>query len=206
LGVAVDGEGNVYVVDPFHDRIQKFGGCGHPFSDVPNWVIGAANWASCEEHLSGYPDNTFGPDLAMTRGEVARFLYRVAGSPDVSGLPPHGFSDVPVWVDDAVRWLAGNGHVTGYPDGTFRPDVDISRGALTRMQFRIAGSPSGSPAHPFNDVPAWVADAVNWIVDPAHDPPYASGYGDDTYRPGLDITRAQTTRITCRISAAPATC
>ena len=73
------------------------------------------------------------------------------------------------------------------------------------MLFRTEGSPPGSPAHPFGDVPAWLTASVNWIVDPANVPPYATGYPDTTYRPDNDITRGQITRMTCRIEAT-ATC
>ena len=206
IGVAVNGEGDVYVVDAGNDRVQRFGGCGHPFIDVPDWVTSAVNWASCGEYLTGYADDTFRPNRPMTRAEVARFLYRVAGSPDVSGLAAHGFSDVPTWVEDPVRWLAANGYITGYGDGTFRPNLAITRAQVTRMLYRIAGSPSGAPDHGFTDVPAWVDTAVDWIVDPVNDPPYATGYDDGTFRPNLDITRAQTTRMACRINTTPGTC
>ena len=143
--------------------------------------------------------------LPETRAEVANLLYNVAGMPDVSGQPPHDLSDVPPWVENAVRWLVGEGYASGYSDGTFKPNRPISRGQLTRMQFRIAGSPPGSPPHGFTDVPGWVNDAVAWIVDPANDPKYASGYNDNTFRPDLDITRGQVTRMACRI-VGTATC
>ena len=133
-------------------------------------------------------------------------LYRVAGSPDVSALPPNGFTDVPAWVEDAVTWLVANNYATGYDDNTLRPNLLISRAQVTRMQFRVAGSPAGSPAHGFSDVEPWVSDAVDWVVDPAHVPPYATGYDDNTYRPNINISRGQVARMTCRINATPGTC
>ena len=194
----------------------------HDFDDVPGWVDDAVDWVawdppgSATPYASGYPDGTYRPDNDISRGQVTRMLYRIAGSPSVSGLPDHGFSDVPAWVDDAVTWIAhdpdGSGPLaplaTGYPDGTYRPDNDISRGQVTRMLYRIAGSPSvsGLPDHGFSDVPAWVDDAVTWI---AHDPdgsgplaPLATGYPDGTYRPDNDISRGQVTRMEFRLGEA----
>ncbi|MEL7208831.1 MAG: S-layer homology domain-containing protein, partial [Actinomycetota bacterium] len=127
----------------------------------------------------------------------------------VGGLPAHGLSDVPAWVEDPVRWLVANQYMTGYPDGSFKPNLPITRGQVTRATFRIAGQPAGSP-HPFTDVPAWLTDAVDWV---AHDPDGAGpapslmdGYPGGTFRDGLDISRAQTIRLTCRVNAAPGTC
>ncbi len=196
-----DGDGNETVVT------NSYSVCaGHPFSDVPPWVTDAVDWAWCNMYMTGLPGNRFGTDEPITRAQVARLLYRVAGSPDVSALPPHGLTDVPLWVEDAVTWMIANEYATGYDDDTFRPDIPISRGQVTRMQFRVEGSPAGSPPHGFSDVPEWVREAVNWIVDPANMPPFAVGYDDNTYRPNIDVSRGQVARMTCRINATPGTC
>ncbi len=196
-----DNDGNETVV------VHSYSVCaGHPFSDVDPWVTDAVDWAWCNMYMTGLPGNLFGTNDPMTRGQVARMLYRVAGSPDVSALPPNGFTDVPAWVEDAVTWLVANNYATGYDDNTFRPNLPISRAQVTRMQFRVAGSPAGSPAHGFSDVEPWVNDAVDWVVDPAHVPPYATGYDDNTYRPNINISRGQVARMTCRINATPGTC
>ena len=129
-------------------------------------------------------------------------LYLAAGAPDTTGLPEHGLSDVPEWVDVPVTWLKANEYMTGYPDDTFRPDLPITRGELTRATFRVHGSPPGAPPHPFTDVPAWLDDAVDWVADAE----LMTGYGDDTFRPSLDITRAQSARVTCRANTPPETC
>ena len=186
------------------------GGCVHPFSDVPAWLLDAVTWGYCNSYMAGYGDGTFRPNGAITRAQVARLLYRVAGSPSVAGLPAHGLSDVPLWVEDAVTWLVANSHMTGYPDGKFRPNVPISRGQVTRVTYRVKGSPPGSPPHPFGDVPAWLVASVNWA---AHDPDGAgplpalmNGYPGNLFRPDADITRGQTTRLTCRANATPGTC
>jgi hypothetical protein len=54
----------------------------------------------------------------------------------VHGLPDHGFSDVPRWVDAAVTWIAHEGLVSGYDNGTFRPNRVMARAALSRILYR----------------------------------------------------------------------
>jgi hypothetical protein len=126
-------------------------GGGHSLVDVPAWVAAAVNWAAYNPpgpttgFMSGYPDRTFRPNNPMTRSEVVRLMYRLAGSPSVAGLPGHGFWDVPSWVNDAVTWAAhdpdGAGPlkpvVNGYPDGSFRGNNHVTRAELTRALYRL---------------------------------------------------------------------
>ena len=173
--------------------------CRHAYGDVPAWVEDAVSWASCNRHMTGYPDNRFTPDDPMTRAQVARLLYRIAGTADTDSLPAHGFIDVPSWADDAITWLSAYDYANGYPDQTFRPRALITRAEYTRMQHRVNGSPTDAPSHPFTDVPLWVEEAVNWITDSDNEPPHATGHPDGTYRPGDAISRAEATRMACRI-------
>ena len=184
--------------------------CDAPFGDTPAWVRDAVDWHWCRGFMTGYPDNTFRADLSITRAQLVRMLYREAGSPRVDELPPHGLSDVPAWVERAVRWAKGNNNImTGYPDGTFRPNQPITRGQTVRAVHRSNGSPDGPP-HPFSDVPAWLTDAVNWASWDSDGAgpgvPIMTGYPDNTFRDTLDITRAQTTRLVCRANAPVGAC
>jgi hypothetical protein len=126
-------------------------GGAHGFSDVPIWVEEAVTWATfdpdgpTEPFMTGNPDGTFRPEDPISRAEVVRLLYRYVGSPSVGSLPGHGFSDVPEWVQDAVKWAAhdpdGSGPlepvVSGFPNGTFGPEDEITRAQLTRSLFRL---------------------------------------------------------------------
>lgn len=105
---------------------------GHPpdpWRDTPAWIERAAAWAAANDVFRGFPDGTLRPYAELQRAQAVVTLHRLAGSPDVSELPPHGWSDVPRWVDNAARWAKAAGVFRGYPDGTFRP-----YGALTRAQ------------------------------------------------------------------------
>jgi hypothetical protein len=175
-------------------------GAGAPaLTDVPRWVSTAVAWTTCRGFIEGFRDRTFRPDAPITRAQVARIIYRMAGSPAVDQLPPHDLVDVPSWVEPAVRALVAAGHLTGYPDQTFRPNRPMTRAEVARLLFRVRHQPSGSPPNRFSDVPRWADPAVSWLVDPDNQPPFATGYADGRFRPNQAITRAQFTRMIFRI-------
>jgi hypothetical protein len=177
----------------------------HPYTDVPGWIETAVRWAHAHQYVTGYPGGFFRPNFTATRGQVANLLYGIADRPDVSAMPPLAFGDVPVRLEDAVRWLTNPDndppYATGYQDGTFRHRNPITRAELARMLYRIEGAPdvSGYPPLAFADVPGWAADAVRWLTNPDNDPRYATGYRDGTFRPDEPITRAELTRMLYRI-------
>jgi len=61
-------------------------------------------------------------------------------------VPEHGFSDVPVWVQDAVRWAANTNNplplATGITPTLFEPNDPITRGQVARMDYRLAITPA----------------------------------------------------------------
>src|SRR5699024_2313092 len=105
------------------------------FSDVPtdNVFCGAIAWAADAGVAQGYPDGTFRPVHAVTRGSAAAFLHRIA-VPGLTGptctAPP--FTDVPVDATfcSAIDWAADTGIAHGYDDGTYRPAAPVSRQAM----------------------------------------------------------------------------
>jgi hypothetical protein len=117
----------------------------HGFTDVPPWVEDAVRWAKGEGIVDGVTPTTYAPDDPITRAQVVRMKYRIAGSPDVTGIDPHPFTDVPAWVEDAVTWAANPDNalplVTGITATTFEPRDDITRGQVARMDWRLAITP-----------------------------------------------------------------
>ena len=109
------------------------------FVDIPNsfWALKAVQYVTENKILSG-SGTRFYPNASMTRGQLAAVLYRMAGSPAVSGSVK--FSDVKAgkYYSDAVVWAGENGIVGGYADGTFRPDNAISRQQIAAFLYRYA--------------------------------------------------------------------
>lgn len=182
------------------------------FDDVPAWVSGAVDWAQHHGVASGYRDDTFRPSADITRAALVQMLHRLAGSPDTTGWPDHGFSDVPAWAGPAITWAAadpdGDGPllplVEGYPDGTFRPLEPITRAATSRVLFRFVGDDGEYPWHYLHNVPAFVEDAVRWgAFDPDGDGPLEeiiAGYPGRQFKPYIPITRAAAIRMVYRTS------
>ncbi len=112
------------------------------FSDVTAqaWYYNAVAELTKSGVIRGYEDGTFRPDQAITRAEFTAIAARFA---KISTDRTVDFSDVSVnmWYYDAVRTAISYGWVTGYEDGTFRPEQSIARGEtatiVNRMLARI---------------------------------------------------------------------
>jgi hypothetical protein len=145
---------------------------------------------------SGYSDGTFRPALSITRQAVVAWLWRLAGSPPPSGPPT--FSDVPAShpFAPAIAWAAEEELVSGFPDGTFRPGLDVSRQALAAWLWRQAGEPAPAGDPPFSDVSASArfADAIAWLAEVG----ITNGFSDGTFRPNASITRQAVAAWVCR--------
>lgn len=111
-----------------------------PFVDVPPdaWYSSPVGWMATSGITAGFGDGTFRPGAPVTRGELATFLWRIAGAPPHPDAAP--FRDVPTgsWASPAVSWAAVHGVVEGYPDGTFRPDDPVSRAETVTLLRRFA--------------------------------------------------------------------
>lgn len=110
-------------------------GSDNPFSDVneTSFYYKAVLWAAERGIISG---NTFDPDAAVTRAQVATFLYREAGSPAVKGGA--AFADVPAdaYFAQPVVWVAEKGITSGVGENTFQPDGKCTRGQIVTFLYR----------------------------------------------------------------------
>lgn len=107
----------------------------NPFSDVKETANSykAVLWAAERGIVSG---DSFKPDDAVTRAQVATFLYRDAGSPAVTG--GDSFSDVPAdaYFAKPVAWASAKGISSGTKDHTFNPDGACTRGQIVTFLYR----------------------------------------------------------------------
>ena len=175
---------------------------GLPFTDVQesSWFYDAVAYVYGNGLMNGMTDTAFAPGVTMTRGMLVIILYRMAGSPAVSGAA--GFGDVPAgaYYADAVAWAAANGIVTGYDAGTFAPDAPITREQLAAILYRCAGASGDNAAlDGFTDaasVSGYASGAMAWAVDTG----LITGMGDGTLAPQGSATRAQTAVILMRFA------
>ncbi|MEL7210060.1 MAG: S-layer homology domain-containing protein, partial [Actinomycetota bacterium] len=174
---------------------------------VGRWFEQGAGFVDRHGIMEGFPDGTFRGDEGMSRAQAVRMLYRFSGSPVDGARPDHGLSDVPPWIEEAVRWAVAEGIMTGFPDGTFRPDEGLTRAQFTRAMHRVAGSTptAGLAPHGFTDVPAWVEGEVRWVGLPRESQALAgssimTGFPDGTFGPNAFVTRAQAARALSRLA------
>jgi len=167
------------------------GGGGAGFSDVPTdaWYLDALTWGLADGIFNGYDDGTFQPDGPITRSQAVVWLWSLAGRP--VGSTSASFTDVrpAAWFADALDWAVGEGVVSGFPDGTFRPVAPVNRAQLAAMVWNGADRPVPAGGAPFTDVAptAWYATAVAWLTEMG----YASGFPDRTFHPGDGVKRVQ---------------
>lgn len=152
-------------------------------------------WLSCGGITTGYTDGSYRSGREISRGEVASFLYRIAGDGYVSKAG-RNFSDVePNGAhSNAIAWMADKGYSVGYVDGSYGVNRKISRGELSSFVHRLAGEPDTvSAKSPFPDVNMGKShgEAIIWLSEQKA----ISGYTDGTFRPSRQVTRGETSKI-----------
>jgi hypothetical protein len=101
------------------------------------------------------------------------------------------------WAFDSVERTAELGLVTGYSDGTFRPDTAVTRAQFVLMLWRMCGKPAAAKAASFADASAdWYQDALSWAVEKG----YVNGLSDTRFGPDAPITRQQAMAILFRLN------
>ena len=101
------------------------------------------------------------------------------------------------WAFDSVERAAELGLVTGYSDGTFRPDTHVTRAQFVLMLWRMCGKPAAAKAASFADTSAdWYQDALSWAVEKG----YVNGLSDTRFGPDAPITRQQAMAILFRLN------
>lgn len=166
------------------------------FSDVPaaNWAKNAVDFVSARGIFKGTGGSAFSPDNTMTRGMLAVVLYNLEDSP--AHTFDGAFTDVgESWYTDAVYWAAEQGIVTGYGDGRYGPNDDITREQLAVILWRYAGSPAAKDGVlPFADadkVSGYAVEALCWAKEQG----IINGDGNGRLMPQGLTTRAQAAQM-----------
>ena len=110
----------------------------NPFTDVKAdaYYYDAVLWAVEKGVTSGTSATTFSPDATVTRGQTVTFLYRNAGSPEVSGTMPFTDVEADAYYAKAVQWAVQQKITTGTSESTFSPMSDCTRGQIVTFLYR----------------------------------------------------------------------
>ena len=112
-----------------------------PFTDVDTakWYHLSVDYVLTHKMMNGVSSRAFAPNANLTRGMLVQILYNLEGKPKGTAA---NFSDVQAdaWYAGAVGWAASNKVVTGYADGTFRPNAAVTREQAAAILYRYAQS------------------------------------------------------------------
>ncbi len=172
------------------------GGCGMPFTDVPEdeWYHDYIKTVWENGLMVGTEAALFEPETNMDRAMLATVLYRMADSPDVTSMD-NPFTDIEGhWAHNAIVWAYNAGVTNGTTATTFSPDDFITRQEVVTMLYRYAGSPKVSGTLSFkdiNDIDDWALDAVVW----ANQNKIVEGHDTGYFKPLDNATRAELAKI-----------
>lgn len=158
-------------------------------------------WCRDNDIVTGWPDNTYRPDLPIARDAFCAMLYRFAGSPGFTPPSRSPFSDISRnEYYKEITWAHAEGITDGWPDGTFRPLSGIIRGAVAAMLERLGEGTDVTPmlGAPFRDVRLGYLfdDEVHWVKQNG----YLTGWSDGLFRPEEPISREAIAALFHRLS------
>ena len=162
---------------------------------IPEMLNGEDHYA----YLLGYEDGTVRPNGSISRAEVATVLFRVLKD-DVrmqNLTKDNAYSDVSdtAWYAAAVSTLSKMGVISGYPDGTFRPNAPITRAEFAAMIARFDETAKSADT-PFTDISGhWAENAIG----KAYGNGWVEGSGKTVFCPESNLTRAETATLLNRV-------
>ncbi|WP_342564986.1 glycosyl hydrolase 53 family protein [Paenibacillus sp. FSL R7-0345] len=168
-------------------------------------ILNIANWAASqlpahEPYMQGYPDGTFRPDQAMTRAEMAAVLSRIgAGQTAAGGAAGDAvYKDQARfgWAAEAIAQVTAGGLMSGYQDGSFGPDLFITRAEMAAIVVRWMKLDGAAAAAPFTDTAGhWSAGNIARVQAAG----YMNGMPDGSFSPDQMLTRAEAVTIINRV-------
>ena len=158
-------------------------------------------------YIKGYPDGTFKPQANVTRAEAAQMFATLLNSGTNFGTSQATkFSDASNdWYSKAINYVVGMGLISGYPNGTFKPNESITRAEFAQMisgyvkkraefEKEISGNFKNEKASTsdFKDIKDhWAKDAIDKLYGNKN----VTGYPDGSFKPNAKITRAEAVTI-----------
>ena len=157
------------------------------------WYYDAVRFAIENGLMNGIGNNLFAPGANLSRAQLTQILYNKEGKPTVDGMG--SFTDVKgAWYSDAVIWATERNIVSGYGNGLFGPNDNITREQLAVMLWRYAGKPIASTNLTFSDtdqISDFAQSAIRWAVENK----ILNGKGSNILAPKSFATRAEVAQM-----------
>ena len=170
-----------------------------PTVEIPDDDALGLNTTDHFAYIVGYGNGEVRPQNNITRAEVATIFFRLLTDDvrDENLTKTNRYSDVAAtsWYNTAVSTLSSMGIITGYPDGTFRPNAAITRAEFAAIAARFDNDGDKTAAK-FSDIANhWAKDEISI----AYNNDWITGYPDGTFGPQRDITHAETMTLVNRV-------
>jgi hypothetical protein len=192
-----------------------------PFTDISSQsadIKSSIIWAYQYGVTTGSDATHFSPKKSTNRGQMAAFLWRIAGQPKISSSLPDPFKDISTYgAKEPIKWLVSVGITTGYEcsakgkpakqctkkgDIVYQPSKTVNRAQMALFMYRLAGKPpTGGAKNPFVDINSQSADvktAITWLVSQG----ITTGTDKTHYSPTKSVTRAQMAAFMKRFATA----
>ena len=137
-----------------------------------DWYYNSVIYCATNKIIYGTSNTTFSPNKNLTRGNLVTLLWRMEGSPKISG--EQKFSDVKqdAYYYEAIKWAEKNKVVNGYDDGKFRPNNNITREQLATIlknyaDYNKKDTSKRADLNKFIDnkgISSYAKDGVSWAV------------------------------------------
>ncbi|MDT3705114.1 MAG: S-layer homology domain-containing protein [Thermincola sp.] len=156
-----------------------------------HWASGQLSKWSTQGLISGYPDGTLRPEEKIKRAEFFRLINSVFGFQEKASV---AFSDVPdsAWYYQEIAKAVAAGYISGYPNGTIKPESFITRQEAAVITARVFGlnEASSGTAQTFADhgmIGDWASNSVSLLKDKA----IIDGHPNGSFGPANNIKRGE---------------
>lgn len=161
-------------------------------------VVPTLNTDDHYAYVVGYPDGTVQPQGDITRAEAATIFFRLLSDSSRSYYwsTTNDYTDVNSgdWYNNAISTLSNAGIISGYPDGTFRPNAPITRAEMAKIIAVFAKL--DTRVDRFTDIDGHWAESY---IRLAAGNEWIEGYPNGTFKPQQSITRAETMTMINRV-------
>ncbi|ABN54275.1 MAG TPA: Cell surface glycoprotein 2 [Hungateiclostridium thermocellum] len=151
-------------------------------------------------YLTGYPDKMFRPEKSITRAEAAVIFAKLLGANENTKINYNvSYTDVDSshWASWAIKFVSYKKLFTGYPDGSFKPNQNITRAEFSTVVFKLLVSEKGLKEEKiekskFGDTKGhWAQQFIEQLSDLG----YINGYPDGTFKPNNNIKRSESVAL-----------
>jgi hypothetical protein len=172
-----------------------------PTVTEPEIIIPGIDGNTHYSYLNGYPDGSFKPEKKITRAEAAVIFANLLGADEntiiTGSIPDYTDLDNDHWAAWAIRYVSSKNLFSGYPDGSFKPNRNITRAEFSTVVFKLLKAAKDLKEEEikdskFKDTEAhWASQYIEQLAALG----YINGYPDGTFMPDFNIKRAESVAL-----------